>query len=238
MGIPVHEYPHQYFALCRLAMARSRRRVSLENLSANRYSRSDINWVIMDYLVSEGYPAAAEKFAQETNLGSPDDLESIRERVAVRDALHSGKVEEAIALINEIDHQVCCAHLPCLSFEMIIVSCTTHIPSGVDEINKLHFSPQYDLVLSFLPTLRILRPVHTVNKHPRRSSIKTSFSTSICCSCNSSNSYAASSSAQRTVRRLRAMNFARHWNLRQSSSHPKHLRKQSIRKRYSAQWRS
>ncbi|EMF09418.1 uncharacterized protein SEPMUDRAFT_128106 [Sphaerulina musiva SO2202] len=69
-------------------------------------SKSDINWVIMDYLVSEGYPAAAEKFAQETNLGSPDDLESIRERVAVRDALHSGKVEEAIALINEIDHQI------------------------------------------------------------------------------------------------------------------------------------
>ncbi|KAI5363013.1 putative CRA domain-containing protein [Septoria linicola] len=69
-------------------------------------SKSDINWVIMDYLVSEGYPAAAEKFAQETNLGNPDDLESIRERVAVRNAIHSGNVEEAIELINEIDHQI------------------------------------------------------------------------------------------------------------------------------------
>ncbi|KAM3424695.1 hypothetical protein BST61_g6682 [Cercospora zeina] len=69
-------------------------------------SKSDINWVIMDYLVSEGYPAAAEKFAQETNLGNPEDMESIRERVAVRNAIHAGRVEEAIELINEIDHQI------------------------------------------------------------------------------------------------------------------------------------
>ena len=67
---------------------------------------SDINWVIMDYLVSEGYPGAAEKFAHETNLPSPVDNESIRERVRVRNAIHSGNVKEAIDMVNEIDPEV------------------------------------------------------------------------------------------------------------------------------------
>jgi len=69
-------------------------------------SKSDINWVIMDYLVSEGYPGAAEKFAQETNLPGPVDNESIRERVQVRDAIQGGRLDEAIELINEIDPEI------------------------------------------------------------------------------------------------------------------------------------
>jgi hypothetical protein len=71
--------------------------------------RSDINWVIMDYLVSEGYPGAAEKFAQETNLCQPADIEHIRQRVKVRNAIHAGRVDEAIGLINELDPEVSAA---------------------------------------------------------------------------------------------------------------------------------
>ncbi|KAK5117236.1 hypothetical protein LTR62_005853 [Meristemomyces frigidus] len=69
-------------------------------------SKSEINWVIMDYLVSEGYPGAAEKFAQETNLPSPVDNESIRERVQIRNAINRGRIEEAIEMINEIDYEI------------------------------------------------------------------------------------------------------------------------------------
>lgn len=67
---------------------------------------SDINWVIMDYLVSEGYPGAAEKFAQETNLCQPADIESIRERVRIRTAIHAGKIDEALSMVNEADPEV------------------------------------------------------------------------------------------------------------------------------------
>ena len=67
---------------------------------------SDINWVIMDYLVSEGYPGAAEKFAQETNLCQPADIEGIRERVRIRNAIHGGRIDEAVAMINEVDAEV------------------------------------------------------------------------------------------------------------------------------------
>jgi hypothetical protein len=84
--------------LCKIFTAR---------LIADHIPHSDINWVIMDYLVSEGYPGAAEKFAQETNIGSPTDLTSIRERVKIRNAIHAGKVDVAIELINDIDPEVC-----------------------------------------------------------------------------------------------------------------------------------
>ena len=60
----------------------------------------------MDYLVSEGYPGAAEKFAQETNLCQPTDIEAIRERVKVRNAIHGGRIDDAVGLINEIDPEV------------------------------------------------------------------------------------------------------------------------------------
>ncbi|TKA76972.1 hypothetical protein B0A55_04914 [Friedmanniomyces simplex] len=60
----------------------------------------------MDYLVSEGYPGAAEKFAQETNVPGPVDNESIRERVRVRNAIHGGRLDEAIELINDIDPEI------------------------------------------------------------------------------------------------------------------------------------
>ncbi|KAF2162573.1 hypothetical protein M409DRAFT_69131 [Zasmidium cellare ATCC 36951] len=69
-------------------------------------SKSDINWVIMDYLVSEGYPGAAEKFAQETNICNPTDMGDIRDRVQIRKAIHDGKVDEAVEMINELDPEI------------------------------------------------------------------------------------------------------------------------------------
>lgn len=63
----------------------------------------------MDYLISEGYPGAAEKFAQETNLfqGDAFDLGSIRERVQIRNAILAGRIEDAVELLNDINIKVC-----------------------------------------------------------------------------------------------------------------------------------
>lgn len=67
---------------------------------------SDTNWVVMDYLVSEGYPGAAEKFAQETNLALPSAPQEIRDRVHIRNDIHTGNIEKAIERINDVDPQV------------------------------------------------------------------------------------------------------------------------------------
>lgn len=60
----------------------------------------------MDYLVSEGYPSAAQNFAQEANIQPRVDAESIQERVEIRNAIYGGDIQGAIEKINELNPQV------------------------------------------------------------------------------------------------------------------------------------
>jgi len=99
---------------------------------------SDLNAVIMDYLISEGYPSAAQKFAHEANIAPMLDVESVQERVDIREAINKGDIQSAIEQINELNPQVrshCSITtfvLPPYSIAMIIFcSCTTHRPFGV-----------------------------------------------------------------------------------------------------------
>jgi len=70
----------------------------------------DINFVVMDYLVSEGYPRAAEKFAKEANIQLPLEEESIQSRVEIRQAIHAGDIDTAVTKINDLNPQVCDEH--------------------------------------------------------------------------------------------------------------------------------
>jgi hypothetical protein len=67
----------------------------------------DINTVIMDYLIKEGYPDSAKKFAIEANIKQRPDEESIRTRVDIRNAIHSGDIQSAIDMINKLNPEVC-----------------------------------------------------------------------------------------------------------------------------------
>ena len=60
----------------------------------------------MDYLISEGYPSAAQKFAMEANIQLKVDVDSIQERVDIRNAIYSGDIQSAIEKINELDPEV------------------------------------------------------------------------------------------------------------------------------------
>lgn len=79
----------------------------VELTSINR----DINYLVMDYLVTNGYPAAAKRFAAEANILPKVDIESIQERVEIRGAIHSGDIQTAIEKINELSPQVRHAHI-------------------------------------------------------------------------------------------------------------------------------
>lgn len=69
-------------------------------------SKSDINHLVMDYLVTNGYPAAAKKFAVEANIQPKADADTIQSRVEIRTAIHSGNILNAIERINELNPQV------------------------------------------------------------------------------------------------------------------------------------
>ena len=60
----------------------------------------------MDYLISEGYPSAAQKFAHEANIAPMLDVESIQERVEIREAIDAGDIQTAITKINELNPRV------------------------------------------------------------------------------------------------------------------------------------
>lgn len=65
-----------------------------------------INSLVMDYLVSEGYPEAAHNFAIEANLQPRTDVDSIQDRVEIRNLIYGGDIQTAIERINELNPQV------------------------------------------------------------------------------------------------------------------------------------
>ena len=63
----------------------------------------------MNYLLTEGYPEAAKKFAQEANISEPKgETENIEERLAIRQAILAGDIQTAIAHINDLTPDVSC----------------------------------------------------------------------------------------------------------------------------------
>ena len=66
-----------------------------------------IDILVMDYLVSGGYPQAAQTFAQEANVQSRSEFESMQERFEIRNAIYRGDIMNAIEKINELNPEVC-----------------------------------------------------------------------------------------------------------------------------------
>ncbi|KAK3101452.1 hypothetical protein FSP39_003676 [Pinctada imbricata] len=60
------------------------------------------NKLIMNYLVTEGFKEAAEKFRVESGVQPSIDLDQLDERIKIREAIQCGKIEEAIALVNNL----------------------------------------------------------------------------------------------------------------------------------------
>lgn len=64
---------------------------------------SDLNALVFEYLLIEGFSEAAVEFARETGLPHDIDHEMIQERMGIRDAVEEGRVEEAVRRVNELD---------------------------------------------------------------------------------------------------------------------------------------
>lgn len=60
----------------------------------------------MNYLVIEGYKDAADTFSQECGLKPNVDLDSIQDRMEIRNAIQSGDIENAIERVNDLNPDV------------------------------------------------------------------------------------------------------------------------------------
>lgn len=65
-----------------------------------------MNRLVMDYLVVEGYKEAAENFAREAGMSAVPDLQSIQNRMMVRNAIQRGDIVEAIEQVNDLNPEV------------------------------------------------------------------------------------------------------------------------------------
>lgn len=77
----------------------------ITNINKMNIKRSEINLLIMEYLISEGCKEAAESFKTEANIEfemneNEETEEQIDRRIAVRSAIESGKIQTALELIN------------------------------------------------------------------------------------------------------------------------------------------
>ncbi|KAH7646462.1 Glucose-induced degradation complex subunit [Dermatophagoides farinae] len=77
----------------------------IANINKMNIKRSEINLLIMEYLISEGCKEAAESFKTEANIDfdmneNEETEEQIDRRIAVRSAIESGKIQTALELIN------------------------------------------------------------------------------------------------------------------------------------------
>lgn len=74
----------------------------IEELESTHIESAIMNRLIMDYLVTEGYKEAAEKFEEEAGVSASAGLQGIEGRIRIRDAILNGGVANAISLINDL----------------------------------------------------------------------------------------------------------------------------------------
>ena len=96
----------------------------------------------MDYLISEGYPRAAERFAKEANIQLPLEEESIQSRVEIRQAIHAGDIDIAVQKINDLNPQVSLRST--LLVPLLQDYIQFHAPRIIFLDDNQTFSPQYD----------------------------------------------------------------------------------------------
>lgn len=88
----------------------SKKRIGLEDwqrkLGAVQVHKEDMNRVVMNFLVTEGYVDAARVFERESGTGPGVDLDQITDRMDIRKAVQSGDVEQAIERVNDLDPEI------------------------------------------------------------------------------------------------------------------------------------
>lgn len=74
----------------------------MERLHSLHITRADMNKLIMNYLVTEGFKEAAEKFRVESGIQPSVDLDTLDDRIKIREAIQDGHIQRAISLVNDI----------------------------------------------------------------------------------------------------------------------------------------
>jgi len=78
----------------------------MDKISEIRVPRAAMNKLVMNYLVTEGFKDAAEKFQEEAGVTAGQDLSMLDNRINIRDNIQAGNIEQAMNLVNELHPQL------------------------------------------------------------------------------------------------------------------------------------
>ncbi|XP_031394283.1 protein GID8 homolog isoform X2 [Punica granatum] len=96
-------------AMTDLLQAMSKKVITREEwekkLNDVKIRKEDMNKLVMNFLVTEGYVEAAEKFRMESGT-EHIDLATITDRMAVKKAVQCGNVEDAIEKVNDLNPEI------------------------------------------------------------------------------------------------------------------------------------
>ncbi|XP_055806473.1 protein GID8 homolog isoform X2 [Solanum dulcamara] len=77
-----------------------------KRLNDVKIRKEETNRLVMNFLVTEGYVEAAEKFKTESGTDPDIDLATITDRMAIKKAVQSGNVEDAIEKVNDLNPEI------------------------------------------------------------------------------------------------------------------------------------
>lgn len=77
-----------------------------KKLNNVRIRKEDMNKLVMNFLVTEGFVEAAEKFRLESGTEPDIDLATITDRMAVKKAVQCGNIEDAIEKVNDLNPEI------------------------------------------------------------------------------------------------------------------------------------
>lgn len=77
-----------------------------KKLNDVKIRKEDMNKLVMNFLVTEGYVDAAEKFRKESGTEPEIDLATITDRMAVKKAVQDGHVVDAIEKVNDLNPEI------------------------------------------------------------------------------------------------------------------------------------
>ncbi|KAJ5073473.1 hypothetical protein M0811_08590 [Anaeramoeba ignava] len=71
-----------------------------------KIEEEDLNRLVMNYLVVEGFKEAAIEFQKETKTKPDTNIDLIGERMEIRNTVNSGDIPQAIEKLNDFDPEV------------------------------------------------------------------------------------------------------------------------------------
>ncbi len=77
-----------------------------EKVESYHLPRAELDKVIMEYLVKEGFKEAVLTFQKESGIDPGVDMKILDEQIKIRGAIESGSIQDAVELVNDVDPEI------------------------------------------------------------------------------------------------------------------------------------